>query len=355
VLFAPGDVLFGKLRPYLAKAYLADFEGTCSAELLVMRPRNFDGRFLLYWLLSPTWITSVDASTYGSKMPRASWEYIGHQHVPVPPLSEQRAAADFLDGETEKIDALVAKKQSLIELLQEKRTALISRAVTKGLDPHARLKDSRVKWLGKVPAYWTVLKLKRVSPVLRGASPRPIDDPKYFDDSGEYRWVRISDVTASDGVLRSTEQALSSLGASLSVKLDPGALFLSIAATIGKPCIAGVKCCIHDGFVYFPMAGEWQQFLYWVFSSSQPFRGLGKHGTQVNLNTDTVGDVMVALPPREEVVHLLDWLARSNQELEQRISVCERAIDVLEEYRSALITAAVTGQIDVRTYRREVS
>ncbi len=113
-------------------------------------------------------------------------------------------------------------------------------------------RDSGVNWIGKVPADWAVLSIKRLTRVRRGASPRPIDDPIYFDDDGEYAWVRISDVTASQGSLKFTTQRLSKAGASCSVKLEPGNLFLSIAGSVGKACISTIKCCIHDGFVYFP-------------------------------------------------------------------------------------------------------
>ena len=118
--------------------------------------------------------------------------------------------------------------------------------------PYPAYKDSGVEWLGEIPEHWTKIAIKRISTVGRGASPRPIDDPKYFDENGEYSWVRIADVSKSDGYLNTTLQQLSSLGSSLSVKMQPGELFVSIAGTVGKPCITNIKACIHDGFVYFP-------------------------------------------------------------------------------------------------------
>ncbi|MFZ2171809.1 MAG: hypothetical protein WAW61_19485, partial [Methylococcaceae bacterium] len=138
------------------------------------------------------------------------------------------------------------------------------------------MKDSGIDWLGQVPEHWHVLSIKRLTPVFRGASPRPIQDPKYFDDEGEYAWVRIADVTANNHYLESTTQRLSELGESLSVPLDTGRLFLSIAGSVGKPMITGIKCCIHDGFVYFPYLEEHPEFLYYIFLSGQPYLGLGK-------------------------------------------------------------------------------
>ena len=154
---------------------------------------------------------------------------------------------------------------------------------------HAQYRESGVPWLGSVPAYWTVKALKRDTVVRRGASPRPIDDPKYFDDGGDYAWVRIADVTEAGMYLERTTQRLSELGSSLSVKLQPGDLFLSIAGSVGKPCIAKIKCCIHDGFVYFPHLSVSSKFLYYCFAAGEAYKGLGKLGTQLNLNTDTVG------------------------------------------------------------------
>ena len=152
---------------------------------------------------------------------------------------------------------------------------------------YEQYKASGIDWLGQVPENWTVKKIKWDTAVFRGASPRPIDDPVYFDDDGDYAWVRIADVTASGKFLEKTTQRLSALGASLSVKMQPKSLFLSIAGSVGKPCITNIKCCIHDGFVYFPFLKINQDFLYYIFASGESYKGLGKLGTQLNLNTET--------------------------------------------------------------------
>ena len=158
--FDADDVLFGKLRPYLAKAHHAQTSGICSSEFLVLRRKSIEPRFLVYYLLNSAFINVVDSSTYGAKMPRASWDFIGNLLALVPPPDEQRRIAAFLDHETTKLDTLIAKKERLIELLQEKRTALISHAVTKGLDPNVPMKDSGLAWLGKIPMHWGMKRLK---------------------------------------------------------------------------------------------------------------------------------------------------------------------------------------------------
>ena len=132
-----------------------------------------DGRFLNYQLLSDGFIKEVDSLTYGAKMPRASGEQLGNLPVAVPPLGEQIVLAAHLDRETAKIDALIAKKQRLIALLQEKRAAMISTAVTRGLDPDVPMRDSGIPWMGLVPAHWRIKRLKHLSGCITGIAVSP--------------------------------------------------------------------------------------------------------------------------------------------------------------------------------------
>lgn len=208
---------------------------------------------------------------------------------------------------------------------------------------YAEYKDSGVEWLEHVPKEWDIIKIKHLSSVKRGASPRPIDDPKYFDDNGEYAWVRIADVSASDTYLLSTPQTMSELGSSLSVKLEPNELFLSIAGTVGKPCINKIKACIHDGFVYFPDLKIPNKFLFYVFAGEQAYKGLGKMGTQLNLNTDTVGDIKVTLPKSiEDIQNIVDFLDHETAKIDSLIAKQENLIELLKEKRQAVISHAVT-------------
>ena len=211
------------------------------------------------------------------------------------------------------------------------------------LPAYPRTKPSGVEWLGDVPEHWSVKAIKWETPVLRGASPRPIDDPNYFDDDGgEYSWVRISDVTSAGTYLSTTEQKLSRLGSSLSVKLNPGALFLSIAGSVGKPCITQIKCCIHDGFVYFPRFKGDAKFLYYLFASGEPYRGLGKLGTQLNLNTDTVGSIVAGFPDPTEQQAIAAFLDRETGRVDRLVAKKRELIERLKEKRTALIARTVS-------------
>lgn len=204
-------------------------------------------------------------------------------------------------------------------------------------------KDSGVEWLGEVPREWDVINIKYLSQVKRGASPRPIDDPKFFDDDGDYAWVRIADVTASDTYLLETTQKMSALGSSLSVKLEPNKLFLSIAGTVGKPCITAIRSCIHDGFVYFPYLKIPNKFLFYVFAGEQAYKGLGKMGTQLNLNTDTVGGIKVALPSNNDfIANIVNFLDHETAKIDNLIEKQQQLIELLKEKRQAVISHAVT-------------
>ncbi|HEB9343195.1 TPA: restriction endonuclease subunit S [Campylobacter coli] len=127
--FKKGDILFGKLRPYLAKVFLTDRDGICVSEFLVLKIKSESNKFIKFLMLSSLFIDIVDSSTYGTKMPRANWEFIGNLKIPLPPLKEQEQIAKFLDEKCEKIDLLIEKTKKQIKLIKEYKTTLINQAV----------------------------------------------------------------------------------------------------------------------------------------------------------------------------------------------------------------------------------
>jgi type I restriction enzyme S subunit len=156
--------------------------------------------------------------------------------------------------------------------------------------------------IGKIPQDWKSVLINQISEVRRGASPRPIGDPKYFSDKGR-GWVRISDVTETYKYLRKTSQYLSELGESKSVKVNPGDLIMSICATIGRPILVDMEACIHDGFVVFRNLSKEMdtEFLFYVLQKYESkFAGMRQTGTQGNLNTNLVGNTLIPLPSLSE-------------------------------------------------------
>ncbi|TDD39881.1 restriction endonuclease subunit S [Saccharopolyspora elongata] len=311
---------------------------------------ELDPRFLAYYCRSHRFIDEVVSRSVGVSYPAVNSSDIEAIPIPVPPLEEQRRVADFLDAETARIDLLVDHHWKLLSLvgLREKATIRDVLQVHDQGDIRGEFKG-RIPWLGSTPAHWGAAPLRYISRIQRGASPRPIDDPVYFDENGSYSWVRISDVTSSGKYLTRTDQKLSSLGESLSVKLEPGELFVSIAASVGKPVITKIRCCIHDGFVAIRDPKVNTEFLYYILLLGDAFDGLGKLGTQLNLNTHSVGSIAIPIPPeveQREIVGALNREMCSSLALRGSLS---RQIELLVERHQALITAAVTGQIDVST------
>jgi type I restriction enzyme S subunit len=358
--FKAGHTLFGKLRPYLAKACNPNFDGLCSTELLVLEGADIDRRALLYTLLAYGFVKLVDSSTYGSKMPRASWDFVGNCAVPIPPADEQLAIADFLDRETAKIDTLVAKKRTLIERLKEKRTALISRTVTRGLppdaaraadlDPHPKLKPSGIDWLGDVPEHWITWKATHgFRKIGSGTTPKS-DDADYYD--GDIPWVTTSELREAvimDTAAKVTESALLDYTA-LRLYAKGTLLFAMYGATIGRLGILGIPATVNQACTAFsePLKLDTWFTYYWLQMRRPTLIILSVGGGQPNLSQDDLRQLRIPAPPLEEQRAIAAFLDHETAKIEGMVAKAETAIERLQEYRTALITAAVTGKVDAR-------
>ncbi len=279
-------------------------------------------------------------------------EKFGALPIPTPPLSEQRAIAAFLDRETAKIDALVAKKERLIELLQEKRTALISDAVTKGLDPpDVPLKDSGVEWLGEIPAHWEVKRVNQISEILRGKfTHRPRNDPALYD--GPYPFVQTGDVTRAQKEITGYRQTLNERGLSVSKMFPSGTLVMTIAANIGDVAVLDFAACFPDSVVGFvPRSGIERDFLFYLFLAMKPeLLREAPVNTQGNLNIERIGSIgsPIPVPNESEQRAIAAFLDHETAQIDVLVAKVREALDRLNELRTALISAAVTGKIDVR-------
>ena len=353
----PDDIVVNCMNVIIGSVGLSRYTGCLSPVYYVLTRRSKDDlpRYLNAYFQTKPFQKSLVRLGNGilAHRMRIPMELLKCEPFPRPPTEEQVAIVSFLDQATAYLDVAATSTQRQIDLLSEYRTRLISDVATGKLDvrtgqPYPAYKDSGVEWLGEVPEHWEVRRTKSLSSVKRGASPRPIADPRYFDDDGKYAWVRIADVTASNHYLERTTQRLSKLGQSLSVRLQPGSLFLSIAGSVGKPIITKIKCCIHDGFVYFPQFRSSVEFLYYVFLCKAPFAKLGKLGTQLNLNTDTVGGINLGWPPESEQREIVGFLVNATEEVDSAIASSQRQVDLLNQYRTRLISDVVTGKLDVR-------
>lgn len=357
VLFESGDILFGKLRPYLRKYWLASFEGACPTELLVLRPktRGLDRRFLFYSVQSEYFIALSESTSYGVKMPRTSWESLSVCSLTMPSLQEQQAIASFLDRETEKIDSLIAKRQRLIELLEEKKTALISRAVTKGLDPDVPMKDSGIEWMGKIPDHWGLKRVKHLTErIVAGPFGSSLTKDLYTSSGYRvYGQEQIIPANFSIGDYYISEEKYEKMKR---YAVYPGDVLVSCVGTFGK--IAVVPEDAEPGIINPRLArlvptGKIieSEYLGFVLKSRIAFdqmEQMSRGGTMGVINLGLVSEVLLPVPSKAEQAIILDHLNRSASSIDALGDKLQEHIDKLREYRTALISAAVTGKIDVR-------
>lgn len=347
-----GNVLLGKLRPYLAKALLAPSEGICSSELLVLRAHSVLPKNLFYYVLSDGFIKEVDSSTYGSKMPRASWDFIGNLPVVISSPDEQSSISTFLDRETAKLDTLIAKQERLIALLQEKRQAVISHAVTKGLDSNTPMKDSGVEWLGAVPEHWQVkqfgMLLERITYGFTNPMPETDDGPFMLTAND------IGDGEIKYATARHTSAA--AFEKSITDKSRPraGDLLLTKDGTLGRVAIAGeASICINQSVALLRPRQPKLQSTYGAFALRggvyQDRMVLDAGGTTIkHIYITRLAKMAFAVPPIQEQAAISLYLTDQLTKLNVLIGKATRSIALMREHRVALIAAAVTGKIDVR-------
>ena len=323
-----------------------------------MQPATVEARFLRAVCLSPAFIEAVGASTFGFKMPRAEWSFIGGMPIPVPPVDAQRAIADYLDRETARLDALMAAKERVLGLLAEKRRALVTRAVTRGLDPRAPLRDSGIPWLGKIPAHWEIVRLRfLVTGIEQGWSPEAASLQPGLDEWGV---LKLNAVNRG----RFDEKAAKTLPPDAqpraNLEVQPGNVLVTRSNTpllVGDACFVettrprlmlsdimyrlAVRAGVVDGrllvsFLILPV-GRVQ-----IENDAR-----GTSASMVKISQEHIKNWRIPVPPIAEQRTILAALARQTRKIDQIHAATERAITLIRERRSALIAAAVTGQINI--------
>ena len=358
--FRNGDVTIAKITPCFENgkgAVMWDLFGGFgfgTTELIVARPlfKETSADYLHLLFTSSPFRKLGEAAMYGAGgQKRVPDDFVRNFAISFPPLPEQRTIAAFLDHETGKIDALVAEQEKLIGLLKEKRQAVISHAVTKGLDPNARMKDSGLEWLGEVPEGWEVKCIRYFAEVLRGKfTHRPRNDPDFYD--GEYPFIQTGDITGTSKFITGYKQTLNERGIAVSKEFPKGTLVMAIAANIGDVAILNFPAYFPDSIVgLVPKKDVDLNFLYFLMiAMKQPMLRNATISTQMNLNTDQICSLIAACPSRSEQKEIIGFLNNETAKIDALIEEAKKAIELMKERRTALISAAVTGKIDVRGY-----
>ena len=354
-----GDVIISTVRTYLraiARIEAADANVIVSTGFAVVRPRHLDDGFMAYALRAPYFVERVVANSVGVSYPAINASDLACLDIAFPPLGEQRTIAAFLDRETAKIDALVAKKERLTELLQEKRTALISRAVTKGLDPNMSMKDSGVDWLGEIPEHWEVKRLKSFATVQLSNVDKKSAEGQDAVQLCNYTDVYYNEHIGSDVefmVATATKEQIRRFSLTTSdvliTKDSEEWTDIAVPAVVTQD-LSGVLCGYHLAHIR-PGGGCDGAFLSRAFAAIGPrdqYQVSANGITRYGLTGDSIRASVLALPPLAEQRVIAAFLDRETAKGDELITKVQEAIERLKELRAALISAAVTGKIDVR-------
>jgi type I restriction enzyme, S subunit len=352
----PGDVVFRLTdlqndKRSLRTAPVTE-KGIITSAYLAVMPRGIDAGYFAY-LLRCYDLTKVFYSMGGGLRQSMKYDDVKRLPIIVPPVEDQGAIADFLDRETAKIDALIAEQEKLLALLAEKRQAAISHAVTRGLDPDVPMKDSGIPWLDAVPAHWGVSRLKYVTEAIVDC---PHETPVY-DPGGDYLVIRTADIERGvldpEGMYRldraqyEARTRRSSLAAEDIVYGREGERW-GHAALVPE----SDRYCLGQRMMQFrPSEESCPRFLMWQLNSEGTYRqgALDTVGaTSPHVNVSTIRNFLLARPPIEEQRAIAAYLDAQSVRFDALQAEAERAVELLREHRSVLISAAVTGKIDVR-------
>jgi type I restriction enzyme S subunit len=358
--FRDGDVVVAKITPCFENGKGACANGLVggigfgTTELHILRPSaSTDGRYLYYLTSSHEFRVMGEAYMDGAAgQKRVPEDFIRNFRVRMPSLLEQRIIAAFLDRETANIDALVIKKERLIELLQEKRSALISHVVTRGLDPAVPTKESGVGWLGPVPAHWRTSRIRWIARMESGHTPdKKID--AYWTDC-DIPWVSLNDTSylAGHDYITETSNYVNALGiANSSARVLPArAVVFSRDATIGRCAITTRPMAVSQHFIAW-LCGDGlvpEYLLFVLRAMHQELERVTMGATLKTIGMPDVKRLAIPVPPVQEQMQIAEHIMAKTARIDALVGKVREAIDKLKEYRAALITAAVTGKIDVR-------
>lgn len=325
-------------------------KGVNSRFLVYVHSHLYAGRVNFRSINQTTGIQNLDSQAYLDEL------------IAYAPTEEQEAIARFLDFKTAQIDALIAKKQTLLTKLAEKRTALISHAVTKGLDPLVPMKNSGVEWLGEIPAHWDVVRIRHCIEFMTSGSRGWAE---YFSEEGSL-FLRITNVTRDSIELKldDVQYVLPPDGAEgRRTATLPGDVIISITADLGS--VALIPASVTHAYVSQHLAllrpkkqkvsGTWLAYQIFSLSGKAQLLGAGYGGSKIQLGLGDVKDVWIAAPSVTEQQTISKHLEFVIDRMSRQVEKVKSVMAALKEYRSALITNAVTGKIDVRNFNMQGS
>ncbi|EIZ2110264.1 restriction endonuclease subunit S [Salmonella enterica] len=349
--FCDGDILIAKVTPCFENGNIAVANGLVngigfgSTEINVLRVNGKGhNRFLYYRLQEEQFRTIAKSEMRGTGgLKRVPTDLFESFTIGLPDTDEQATIAATLDRETARIDALVEKKTRFIELLKEKRQALITHAVTKGLDPNAKMKDSGVEWIGQVPEHWKVARVKRLA---------SLRNERRNDVSTDTIYIGLEDVEAGSGQYKPTNgSSRQSEDSTVGIFYEGDVLYGKLRPYLRKAIISEMAgCCSTEFLVLRAEKTEPRWLQEWLLTPDVTHQiESGCEGAKMpRADWGHIGSIEVVYPDQPEQAQILTTLERETARIDALISKAEQSITLLKERRAAFITAAVTGQIDLR-------
>ena len=363
----PGDLVINRMSAYQGALGIAKQVGAVSPDYMVLRfgPKiapEFGGYFfkshqtisLMSSLVKG--IGSVDSGSV--RTPRLSWTDLGNSPVSIPTLEEQIAIAEFLDSETAQIDELIGKQQQLVETLAERRKAVITRAVTRGLDAKVPFKDSKVEWLGPVPAHWEIKRLKEANLFIKGG----VWGEEPSGDGFDIWCVRMADFDRNKQTISLDKKTYRNVKPSERINrvLKFGDLILEKSGGGDASPVGAVMHFEHEepavcsNFACILRIKPDQDSKFWtyvhhaIYANRLTWRSIKQTSGIQNLDTDSYFNERIGFPPLNEQRNIVAFLENAMMEIDTLIDKAISTIELLQERRQALISAAVTGKIDIR-------
>ena len=342
----------------LGKSSLLDFEvkelylnSFCKGFRLL--DKDIFPKFLNYLLHGDIYRKLLSMQGNGFTRINLRLEKLNDLNLYLPPLQEQKAIANYLDKATQKIDTLIQKQEKLIELLKEKRQALISHAVTKGLNPDVKMKDSGVEWLGEIPEHWVKVSMKWISNIYAGGTPDKTN-LSYWTD-GTIPWINSGEVNQFF-ITKPTTYITKEAYANSSAKwIKADSLVVALAGqgrTKGMVARLGIKTTCNQSMAAIETINEYESrlLLWWMTANYQRIRNMAGGDLRDGLNLDLLGNIPCPFMPLEEQKLIADYLDEKTTKIDTLITKTTKAIELLKERKTALISAVVTGKIDVREF-----
>lgn len=356
-VFKSGDILFGKLRPYLAKGFIPNYSGVCSTEFLVMAAKKTClNKFLLYTFLSPKYIGDIKNKVKGVKMPRTSWYEFSSMEIEIPSIKKQEQIVKYLDSKLSEIDSQVNLLTSKRDAYLRLKKSIINHAVTKGLNPEVKMKVSGVDWIGEIPGHWERKRLKDIAYLYSGLTGKAGDDFRCDDISKTKPYIPFTNILNNLKIdAKKLPRVVMSAGENQNKVRQNDLLFLMSSEdyeSIAKSAVAMEDMgevylnsfCRGLHFTSNKIYANFINFQLQAQNYRDALRFEARGFTRINIKVDKISSMYVSLPPLSEQKAIATYLDEKCSKIDKLVANIEKQISLYTDMKRSLIDEVITGK-----------